>query len=152
MAALGYHCGTRRCHEPIAVFALYRRRFGGRLIDYERFVCRAHGDAWAARHRLAIEDPPPGSERHRLDPDPGPGVRLSGMSAGQIRFHEENGWHCDRARCLRPAWYKASIRYAVRGEARTRRWAGFVCLPHARSFAHRHGLDMAAVRSPEVSR
>jgi hypothetical protein len=145
MAALGYHCDTRRCREPIAVFALYRRRFEGRLTDYERFMCTAHGDAWAARHRLAIEDPPPGSERHRLDPDPGPGVRLRGMGAAQVREHEEKGWHCDRARCLRPVRYSASLRYRVRGEVRTRSWAGFLCVPHALSFARRHRIDFASV-------
>lgn len=153
MAATGQHCDTRRCREPVTIYAWYHRRVADlpEPLGHERFMCTAHGEAWAARRRLVIEDPPPGSERHRSDPDPGPGVCLSGMSAGQIREHEEMGWHCDHTQCLRPARYSASLRYAVRGEARTRHWAGFVCLPHARSFARRHGIDMATVSRPEVA-
>ncbi len=154
MAAEGQHCDTRRCREPVTVYAWYRRAEAGspEPLGHERFMCTAHGEAFAARHRLVLEDAPPGAEQHRMAPDSRPGATLASMSAVQIREHEEHGWHCDRQRCQRPARYLAGLTYAVRGAPRTRHVAPFLCTPHAERFAARHGLDMATVRPPEVTR
>jgi hypothetical protein len=144
----GQHCDTRRCREPIAVYAWYHRRQHGEVLGHERLLCASHGEAFATRHHLAIEAAPPASELDLPRPELRIGVYLIGMAARQLALHEDLGWHCDRPRCRRPACYLASRRYRT-PTGRLGYAAGFLCTPHARRFATRHGIDFAAVLPPE---
>lgn len=142
------HCGRRRCGEAVALYAWYHRRTQGRLTGYERYLCTAHGEAFAARHHMAIEDAPPASELSLPRPGPRLGAYLEGMSAQMLADHEAFGWHCDSPRCRREARYLSSYTYKTPA-GRFRRETRFLCDPHARRFAGRHGVDLSAVLAPE---
>lgn len=144
------HCGTRRCREPIAVYGWYYRRCRGQVLGYERYLCTGHGEAFAARHHLAVEDAPPAAVLNLPRPAPRLGARLEGMSAQMTADHEAFGWHCDRQRCRQEARYLSSHAYRTPA-GRFVRDSRFLCVPHARRFAARHGLDFAAVLPPEES-
>jgi hypothetical protein len=150
-ARQGEHCDTRGCREPIAIYAWYYRRTAGQVLGYERFLCTAHGEAFATRHRLAIEPAPAAEELNLPRLEPRPGAYLHGMTAGQLALHEAEGWHCDWPRCRAAARYLSSRRY-VTPAGEFRHEARFLCDPHARTFAARHGIDMAAVLPPEDAR
>ena len=174
LAAEGQHCGTRRCHTPAVVVTwhYWRSTEAGRVLVAEHLACDEHGQEFATRHHIQI-DPPPGqavSARGRVDQPPaaqrlfpgdllaeflergedqesGPRARLAGMTAGQLAEHAALGWHCDFPRCPDPARYLSSLRY-VTGGGQTRQRGRFLCDRHARNFAARHGLDIAAVLPP----
>ena len=152
LTADGQHCDVRRCREPVTVYGWYYRfdRDLGRKIGYERFLCLSHGEAFAARHHLALEDAPSLEEvsgAHARPPVPGRAA-LTGMSAGQVAEHEARGWTCDVPRCHGEARYLSGLNYATQG-GQVRHLSRFLCERHAGTFAARHGIDMAAVRPPE---
>jgi hypothetical protein len=152
-ARAGEHCDTRGCREPIAIFAWYHRRTGGQVLGYERFLCTAHGEAFAARHHLTVEPAPTEAELAdanlpHLDPEPQPQTFLYGMSAAMLADHEAGGWHCDWPRCREEARYFSGRHYQP-PRGKFRRVARFLCIPHARRFAADHGIDFAAVTPPE---
>ena len=141
-------CDTGPCREPVALYAWYYRRYQGQVLGHERYLCTAHGEAFAARHHLAIGGAPEASELNLPRPAPRLGAWLAGMSAPMLADHAEFGWHCDRARCRREARYQSSRAYMTPA-GRFARVSLFLCDPHARRFAARHGLDFAAVLPPE---
>ena len=155
-ARRGEHCDTRGCREPVTIVGWYHRRSGGQVLGFERFLCTAHGEAFAARHHLAIEPAPTEAELAEvdlphLDPEPPrPWTYLTGMSAAMLADHEAEGWHCDWPRCRGQAKYFSVRRYQPAG-GKFRRVARFLCIPHAERFAARHGIDFAAVLPPERS-
>ena len=77
-------------------------------------------------------------------------ARLAGMTAVQLEEFAASGWHCGFPHCPDPARYLSSLRYAARNGPERQR-GRFLCDRHARNFAARHGLDMAAVLPPEGS-
>jgi hypothetical protein len=150
----GEHCGTRGCREPITVVGWYHRRTGGQVLGYERFLCTAHGEAFAARHHLDITPPPTEAELAdadlaHLDPEPPqPQTFLYGMSAAMLADHEAEGWTCDWPRCRGEARYFSGRHYQP-PRGKFRRVARFLCVPHARRFAAEHGIDFTTVTPPE---
>jgi hypothetical protein len=146
----GQHCDHPRCREPVAVYAWYYPNALGGQIGSERQLCTEHGVEFARRQGLMIGPAPEESELPEPSPAPHPGAWLYGMSAEQLRLHEEGGWHCDHPRCTRSARYLSSLHYLRAGRMQHR--SRFLCVPHAGSFAVRQVIDMAMVRPPEVPR
>lgn len=145
-------CDTGRCPEPVALYAWYHRRQSGEVLGHERYLCTAHGEMFAARHHMTVEDAPPASVLNLPRPEPRLGAGLEGMSAQMLADHEVFGWHCDSPRCRQEARYLSSYAYKTPA-GRFRRETRFLCDSHARRFAERHGIDFAAVLPPEeVSR
>jgi len=155
LAARGQHCDVRRCREPIATYGWYYRfdRHLATKIGHERVLCLGHGEAFAARHRLVLEPAPSLEEVSGAHAPPlVPGrAALMGMSADMIAAHEALGWTCDVPRCHGEARYLSGLNYATQAGP-VRHVSRFLCDRHAGTFAVRHGIDMASVRPPEVSR
>ena len=78
----------------------------------------------------------------------GPRARLEALAAEQLEEFPVTGWHCGFPRCLDPVGYLSSLKYATRTGGERQR-GRFLCDRHARNFAVRHGLDVAAALSPE---
>lgn len=71
-AAKAKHSETRRCRNRISVvtWRYWRSAAAGRVLVSEHFVCDQHGQAFAARHGIEIEQPP--AERSTRSRQPGP--------------------------------------------------------------------------------
>ena len=73
----------------------------------------------------------------------GPRARLEVMTAQQIGVCAGSAWHCGFPRCLAPAGYLSSLRYATRS-GREHQRGRFLCEEHAARFAARHGIELTS--------
>jgi hypothetical protein len=160
LAARGEHCQARTCRKPVVIvtWRWWRSTEVARILLAEHFTCLEHGQQFADRHHVQVE---PAAERPRpsagrLFPgdllaefleQTGPRARLEIMTAQQIGVCAGSGCSCGFPRCLAPVSYLSSIRYATRS-GREHQRGRFLCDRHARNFAARHGLSMAAAPPP----
>jgi len=164
-AARGEHCHARRCSNAAVVvtWRWWRSAEVARILLSEHVVCAEHGQEFAARHHIEIEQPPgmPMASAPRVFPgdllagflelgeETGQRARLEVMTAQQIGICAGSGCHCGFPRCLAPVRYLSSLSYVTRS-GREHQRGRFLCDEHAARFAARHRIGLAPAPGGEL--